>query len=197
MQGARIPGTAADRRGAGVQSERIRAKPKTKAALGGPRRAPCQGTRCPRAPSPHRRLLEEWLSSTPRFPRGAAPGLVKELVQTARIWCKQRAAHWDPPEMPGARGGHRLAKGDNCPTQLAPLAKSGAYRASPPPESCVPAPTTHPSPEPPLRRRGPTGQRHLLLGRRGPGLCQAPLRVKGAGAWDGEPRRVRTRREGD
>lgn len=85
--GGADPGTAADRGGAGVQAERIRAKPKTKAALGGPRRAPCQGTRCPRDPSPHRRLLE-WLSSTPRFPRGAAPGLVTELVQTARIWCK-------------------------------------------------------------------------------------------------------------
>lgn len=63
----------------------------------------------------------EWLSSIPRFPRGAAPRLV-------RSWCKQRAAHWDPPEPSGTQGGRWRAKRGNYPTQLAGTASTHQER---------------------------------------------------------------------
>lgn len=126
---------------AGVKSERLRAKPQTKAALGGPRRAPSQGNRCPRAPSPRRRLQKR-LSSIPRSPRGAAPRLV-------RSWCKQRAAHWDPPETSGARGGRWRARRDPYPTQRAPTACTHRERRlQGEPAARELRPSTHHEPQP-------------------------------------------------
>lgn len=121
----------------------------------------------------------------PRFPRGAAPGPVRSW------WAPRAGIHQE------CRA-RRAAGRDNSPRswlQQPPLTPSGAGRASPPAGRCVPAPTTNRSREPGLRG-GPSRQRHLLLGRLGLGLCQALLRVKDAGAWDGEPRRVRSVIEG-
>lgn len=158
---------------AGVKSERISAKPETKAALGGPRRAPSPGSPRPRRSSP-RRELPKRLSSTPRFARGAAPGRV-------RSWCPRRAAHWDPPGMSGAQGGHWRAGRDNSPAPLAPAASTHPERrlqGEPAAREWRPSTTTNPSREPRLRC-GPTRQRHLLLGLLGLVLVPSPAPGQG------------------
>lgn len=126
---------------AGVKSERISAKPETKAALGGPRRAPSPGSPRPRHSSPLRELPKR-LSSTPRFARGAAPGRV-------RSWCPRRAAHWDPPGMSGAQGGHWRAGRDNSPAPLAPAASTHPKRRlQGEPAAREWRPSTHHEPQP-------------------------------------------------